>query len=101
MQNTSFQTITVQPLGSTTPTTLVKSAKHPLRAVVSNVGPTLIFIAQTTTDLAPTPSTSTYRLFPGEQTVLVAAPKEGFYAVSAAVGGLLSISISEALPVVL
>jgi len=101
MQNTQFQTITVQPVGSTTPTTLAKGAKHPIRVVVSNVGPTLVFIAATVTDLAPRPSTSTYRLFPGEQTVFIAAPGEGFYAVSAAVGGLLSISSSEALPVAL
>lgn len=99
MQNSHFQTITVLPIGSTTPTTLVKAAQLPLRAVVSNVGAVLVFIAATTTDLQPLPSTATYRLFPGESTVLVAAPKEGFYVVGAAVGGLVSVATSEALPV--
>lgn len=101
MQNTQFQTITILPVGSTTPTTLAKAAKHPIRAVVQNVGPVVVFIAATVSDLTPLPSTATYRLFPGDQTVLVAAPKEGFYAVGAAVGGLLSVSTSEALPVAL
>jgi hypothetical protein len=101
MQNSLFQTLTVLPVGSTTPTTIVKAAKHPMRVVVSNVGPVLVFIAATTTDLAPLPSTATYRLFPGESTVFVAAPKEGLFVVGAAVGGLLSISTSEALPVAL
>jgi hypothetical protein len=101
MQNSRFQTITVLPVGSTTPTTLAKAAKHPLRVVVSNVGPVVVFIAATVTDLTPTPSTSTYRLFPGEATVLVAAPQEGFYVVGAAIGGLVSVATSEALPVAL
>lgn len=101
MQNTKFQTVNVLPVGSTTPTTIVKAAAHPIRAVVSNIGAVVVFIAATTTDLTPTPSTATYRLFPGEQTVLVAAPREGFYVVGAAIGGLLSVSTSEALPVAL
>jgi hypothetical protein len=101
MQNSRFQTLTVLPVGSPTPTTIVKAAQHPMRAVVSNVGPVLVFIAATVTDLTPLPSTATYRLFPGEQTVLVASPREGFYVVGAAVGGLLSVATSEALPVAL
>jgi len=101
MQNSLFQTLTVLPIGSTTPTTIVKAAKQPMRAVVSNVGPVLVFVAATTTDLTPLPSTATYRLFPGEQAVFVAAPKEGLYVVGAGVGGLVSVSTSEALPVAL
>jgi len=98
MQKTKFQTVTVQPVGSQTPTTLVKAAQVPLRALVVNVSAVVVFIAETVTDLSPLPSTATYRLFPGEQTVLVAAPKEGFYAVCAAAGGLVSVTTSEALP---
>ncbi len=98
MQNTNFETLTVQAVGSTTPTTIVKSAKHPLRALCSNVGPVVIFIASTVNDLSPQPTTATYRLFPGQTQSFVVAPKQGLYCIGAAVGGLLSISASEALP---
>ena len=98
MQNTKFQTITVLPIGSPTPTTLVKAAQQPIRAQVNNVGAVLVFVAATVTDLVPAPSTATYRLFPGESAVFIAAPREGFFVVGAAVGGLVSVSTSEALP---
>jgi hypothetical protein len=101
MQNSFFQTLTVLPIGSPTPTTIVKAAKVPMRADVSNVGAVLVFVAATTTDLSPQPSTATYRLFPGQSRVFIAAPKEGFYVVGAAVGGLVSVATSEALPLAL
>jgi len=98
MQNTNFETLTVQPIGAPTPTTIVKSAKAPIRVLVNNVGPVVIFVAATVTDLVPQPSTATFRLFPGQSQSFVAAPKQGLYCIGAAVGGLLSISTSEALP---
>lgn len=98
MQLTRFETVTVQPIGSSTPTTLVKSAKVPLRLLINNVGPVVVFIAATVTDLFPQPSTATYRIFPGQQHAIIAAPGEGVYAVGAAVGGLVSVTASEALP---
>jgi len=98
MQNSDFQTVTVQPIGSQTPTTLAKAATIPLRVLVNNVGPVVIFVATSVTDLSPLPTTATYRIFPGEQHVFVAAPKQGIYAVGAAIGALMSVSISEALP---
>jgi hypothetical protein len=98
MQNTDFQTVTVQPIGSTTPTTLAKAATVPLRVEVNNVGPVVIFVGASVTDLAPRPTTATYRVFPGETHVFVLAPREGAYAVGAATGGLMSVTSSEALP---
>lgn len=98
MQLTRFETVTVQQIGSPTPTTLVKSAKVPLRLLINNVGPVVIFVAATVNDLAPLPSTATYRVFPGQQHALVAAPGQGLYAIAAAAGGLLSVTTSEALP---
>ncbi len=98
MQNTRFETVTVQPVGSSTPTTLVKSAKVPLRLLVNNVGAVVIFVAATVTDLSPLPSTATYRIFPGQQHSLIAAPGQGIYAIGAAAGGLVSVTTSEALP---
>ncbi len=98
MQNTNFETYTVQPIGAQ-PTTLAKAAtKTPIRVLVNNVGPVVIFVSLTTTDLLPAPTTASYRIFPGEQNSFVLAPKQGLYAVGAAIGGLLSVSTSEALP---
>jgi hypothetical protein len=98
MQNSHFETLTVQPVGTAVPTTIVKAAKVPLRVLVMNAGPVVIFIAGTTTDLTPLPSTATFRLFPGQTQVFVAAPQQGLYCVGAATGGLLSVSTSEAFP---
>lgn len=99
MQNTNFETFTVQAVGSETPTTLAKAAnKTPVRVLVNNVGPVLIFISLETTDLAPRPTTAAYRVPPGQQHAFVLAPKQGLYAVGAALGGLLSVTVSEALP---
>lgn len=100
MQNTNFETYTVQPVGSTAPTTLAKAATHPLRVLLNNVGPVVIFISLTVNDLSPLPTTASYRVFPGEQHAFVLAPKQGLYAVGAAIGGLLSVSSSEALPLI-
>lgn len=99
MQNTSFETFNVQPVGSQSPTTLAKAAQHPLRVLVTNVGPVTIFIALNTTDLQPSPTMQTYRVFPGSQHAIVLAPKQGLHAVGVAAGGLMSVTASEALPV--
>jgi len=101
MQNTNFETFTVQPVGTSTPTTLAKGASKPLRVLCNNVGPVVIFVSLTTTDLmtTPAPSTASYRIFPGEQHAFVLAAKQGLYAVGAGAGGLLSVASSEALPV--
>ena len=98
MQNTNFETFTIQPIGAT-PTTLIKAATKPMRLLVNNVGPVMIFVSATTTDLQPIPTTASYRIFPGEQHAFVVATKQGLYAVGAAISGLLSVSASEALPI--
>lgn len=99
MQLTNFETFTIQPIGSTAPTTLTKAATRPLRVLVSNVGAVVIFVSLTVNDLSPQPTTASYRVFQGEQHAFVVAPKQGLYAVGAASGGLMSVSASEALPV--
>lgn len=99
MQNTSFETFSVQAVGSPSPTTLAKAATHPLRVLINNVGPVMIFISLNTTDLQPAPTMQTYRVFPGQQHALVLAPKQGLHAVGVAAGGLMSVTSSEALPV--
>lgn len=98
MQNTNFETLSIQPVGTQNPTTLSKAAKVPLRILVNNVGPVVIFVSPTTADLTPLPTTASYRVFPGEQHSFVLAPKQGLYAVGAAAGGLMSVTSSEALP---
>ncbi len=98
MQNTNLQTYNVPAVGTVNPATLAKAAKVPCRVVISNVGPVVLFVSDATADLMPVPSTAVYRIFPGEAPSLVLAPKQSFYAVGAAAGGLASVAISDALP---
>lgn len=100
MQPSSFATYTIPAIGAVTPTALAKASAHiPMRVLVNNVGPVVVFVARETTDLTPQPSTSTYRIFPGEQHAFVLAPQQTIYALGAGAGGRLSVATSEALPV--
>lgn len=98
MQNTSFITLVVEPQGSTTPTTVIKAAIVPMRVLVSNVGPVMIWVSAEVTDLTPAPSSSTFRIFAGEQFVFVVSSTQSIYALAAGAGGLISVSLSEAIP---
>lgn len=101
MQNSSCETLTVAASGGTaasTPTTLAKAGPVPLRVAVNNVGVALCLLAFTTTDLSPTPSTAVYRLPATRDVVFILAPRQSLYALAVGNGGLLSTTISEALP---
>ena len=98
MQPTQFITLSVP--STTTVTTLAKATDIPLRVLVRNVGAALAFITGNVQDIsvATGPTTGTYRLPAGDEDVFVLAPKQSLYALVIGVGGLLSVSISEALP---
>ena len=98
MQQTHNQTVNVQPIGSATPTTLAKAAGVALRVLLNNVGPTVVFVAEVPADLTPQPSTGTFRVLPGDQPVFVLRERQSLYAVGAGLGGLISVSVSDALP---
>jgi hypothetical protein len=102
MQGTSFDTFAISAIGSPTPTTIAKCANVPMRALVSNVGPALVWVGDEVTDLIPTqggpPTMANYRILPGEQHVFVLTSIQTLYALSNAMGGMLSVSLSEAIP---
>ena len=97
MQPTNFQTVVINPLGAESPTVIAKANKYPLRVLVHNVGPVVLFISDNVTDLVPL-TLSAYRVFPDGETAFVVEQFQSLYCLSAAVGGLLSFSSSEALP---
>jgi hypothetical protein len=102
VQGSSFDTFAISAVGSSTPTTIVKASNVPMRALVSNVGPTLVWVGDEVTDLVPTqggaPTMANYRILPGEQHVFVLTAIQSLYALANAMGGMLSISLSEAIP---
>jgi hypothetical protein len=101
MQAAIFNTVTIPSVGTVNPATLANASTQPLRIVVRNIGPVLMFIGGDTESLASPggPSTGVFRLPAAASEVFVIAPKQGLYAVSAGAGGLASLAISEALPV--
>ena len=101
MKKSHMNTITVPAVGTTTPGIVATAAGAPLRVLIRNVGPVLVFLAHETENLANPggPSTGVYRLPAADSDTFVLAPHQSVYAVSAGVGGLLTIAGSEAYPV--
>lgn len=97
MQDTTFETMTIAPIGSPTPTTIVKASKVPMRVILNNVGPVPVWIGDEVTDLVPL-GNSVYRIFPGDPYTFVVASTQSVYAISGGLGGQLSVSVSEAIP---
>jgi hypothetical protein len=98
MKDSEYQTLNVTVIGSKDPTTLAKAADVPLRVLVSNIGAVVVFIAKSSGDVAPRPTTASLRLFPNREEIYIIAPKQSLYATCAGLGGRISVSTSEALP---
>jgi len=89
------------PVGDSTaanPSPIAKATKVPVRAAVRNTGGGIVFVGYATTDVSPVTSQS-YRLPPGESEVFILAPYQSLY-VSAAGGSIVSVTVSDALPLV-
>lgn len=100
MQPSNVQTLSVPTIGSPNPSRLTQAGGIPMRVVVRNVGPTVIFISHDTTDLSNVSSLgAVYQLPPGQSDVFVLAPQQSIIAASQGAGGLVSIAVSEAVPV--
>lgn len=100
MRDSLFNTVAVPIQGSKNPATLYKADVNPLRIVVRNVGPGVLFLAFNSTDLSDVSSglAATFQLPAGLSEVFVLAPKQGIYATSLGGNGLASLSVSEAFP---
>lgn len=100
MQPSNVQTLSVPTIGSANPSRLVQAGQVPMRVLVRNVGPSVIFISHDVTDLANTSSLgASYQLPAGQSDVFVLAPQQSIIAASQGAGGLVSIAVSEAVPV--
>jgi hypothetical protein len=100
MQNSQLNSLTLPPTGSQNPATLFKAAGIPIRIVVLNTGPNLVFLSHDSGTLNAAPVfANTYRLPSGREVVIILAPKQGLFGVSVGVGGEVSIAVSEALPI--
>jgi hypothetical protein len=95
-----MNTVAVPLAGVKDPATLYIATDTPLRIVVRNVGPAVLFLAFDSADLASlTPGLAgQFQLPPDRSEVFVLAPKQGIYAVSFGGKGIVSFSVSEAFP---
>ena len=73
---------------------------RPARVVVENVGATLVFLAGATADISGPdgPSSSTYRLLPGQSQVFVLSPEQTIFAMGSGAGAIISVTVSDAIP---
>lgn len=96
--NSSTNTLIVPQTG-TDPATLYQAADKVLRVIVRNVGGPVLFIAYDSNTLAQPPGLAgMFQLPPGASEVFVLMPRQGLYAGAAGAGGMVSIAVSEAIP---
>lgn len=102
MFNTYVNTLLVVPSGSNvSPTTVVKGDRGvPMRCEVKNVGGVLLFFGVSSGDVGGNdgPTTAVFRVPPGDTDIFVLIQGQTLYAVGAGAGGLVSVAVSEAIP---
>lgn len=100
MQASQVNSLSIPIVGSQNPATLFKAAGAPMRVVVRNTGPNLLFIAHDIGVLQAAPAfAGTYRLLAGLSETFVLAPGQGLFAACVGLAGQASIAASEALPI--
>jgi len=101
MQPSQVNTITIPAAGTPNPATLWRAALVPTRVVVRNVGRSLILLAHSSSEIQTAEATAgVFHLPAGAEGTFILAPKQGMWAVSAVAGGLVSIAVSEAMPLI-
>ena len=84
------------------PLAIAQGTRVPVRVLVRNIGPTVLFLAGSSQDVVSPegPSSKTYQLPPGLADVFVVSPGQKLFAIGATPGGRACVAISEALPLV-
>lgn len=105
MDLTSFKTLSVPGAATsqTEPLVIARGATVPVRVLVRNVGSVPLFIAGADQDAVNEqgPTMKTFRLSPGSaDAVFVLKDRQKMYCVGSTPGGEISVSISDALPLV-
>jgi hypothetical protein len=100
MQPSQLNSVVLPVTGSRNPATLMKAAQIPLRIVIYNAGPIIALLAHEPGTLGQIPVFANARILPPDREItLVLAPGQGVYAVGAGAGAVLSVAVSEALPI--
>lgn len=103
MEDTILRTVDLPPaVAGEAPIAIARGTQVPVRALVENVSGTLVFLATASQDIVGPGGgrSSTYRLRPEQARVYVLAPKQVLYAAGNGIGARVSVSASEALPLV-
>jgi hypothetical protein len=101
VRNSIVNTVSVPIAGSTNPATLYLAADKPMRMLVRNTGPNLVFLSFESSTLVNNEVAGvagTYQLPPLMSDTFVLAPKQGMYAVGFGGGSQVSMAVSEAIP---
>jgi hypothetical protein len=100
MMQSTFQTIQTPATGTPNSSTLAKAGTVPLRVYVDNIGAAIVALSFASENLATiAASTSCFRLAVTRNVTVVLAPKQTLFGASLGAPGLVSIAVSEALPV--
>jgi len=101
MRASVLKTISVPASGTERPAVVVIAAGLPLRIMIRNVGPSLLFLSHQASSIQGSTgfaASEVYQLPVGVSEVFVLAPKQGIYAVSQGAGGRACYAASEAIP---
>lgn len=103
MQNTIFRTIQLPPLAllaGGAVNTVVTATDKPLRVLLRNLSGAVMFFGTASESMigSGAPGTQVYQLPAGQETTFIIAPKQQLFGCANGAGALLSLSISEALP---
>jgi hypothetical protein len=100
MQPTRFRTVAVRSiLAGQTPRGIARGTDVPVRALVKNISGTNIFLAGASQDVGNPggAGSASYALRPDESEVFVLAPGQVLYAGGNGIGGVVSVSESDAI----
>ncbi len=100
--NTFFPPALVLAAGAPTPQPIARAPEgKPSRILIDNVGAAIVFISGTEQDAQiPGGSTSaTFQLAVGASRVLVLSPGQVIYAVGAGAGSIITVSVTDAIPI--
>ncbi len=103
MQETTFPTVNLPTsVGGALPTPIAQGRKVPTRVLVRNISATMVFLAKASQDIVGPSGTAgdAFRLPPGASEVFVLKDKQTLFGAGLGVGGRVSVSRSDALPLV-
>lgn len=86
--------------GNLTPAVLYTAGQIPVRVVINNIGGALVFLAHDQATLTASPVVANaYQLKTDKEVIIMLAPMQSLYAAAVGAGGMVSVAISDALPV--